>query len=165
VQDKLIKYPPAITKALTNDVNRYINASEQATMFVRKVIADGSIKEPLWIGFVENPKAISELAKQDVTGYTVLIPAEAPRHIDNSHAFDGGQQRPAEPEDFEQLQSLVNSPDDIRRGNDGRPPQNLTRLIIEKMIEGELFRAVFEVRPGKANRSLALVSLVIKTKK
>lgn len=165
VQDKLINYPPAITKALTHDVNRYINATEQVAEFVRKVKNNVDIKEPLWIGFIENPEAISDLAKQDVTNYIVLIPADAPRHIENSHAFDGGDQRPALPEDFNNLQDIVNSPDNLRRGSNGRPPQNLTRIVIEKMIDGELFRTVFELRPGKANRSLALVSLVIKNKK
>ena len=34
---------------------------------------------------------------------------------------------------------------------------------MKREIGGEMFRAVFEVRAGKRNRALTLVSLVIKT--
>ncbi len=41
----------------------------------------------------------------------------------------------------------------------------MDRLVVRKTIGAELFQAVFEVRPGKKNRALALVTLVVKTAK
>ena len=51
VQDKLITYPPAITRALTVDVNRYIEARFPAAEFAAQVLVDRSIVAPLWLGF------------------------------------------------------------------------------------------------------------------
>jgi hypothetical protein len=163
VQDKLIKYPPAITKALTRDVNRYLNASEPAPDFVHRVLADKSVKESLWLGFVENPEAINDLVDQDVTGYTVTLPADVPRHVERNHGNDGGDQRPPVPDDYSSLIDVLNSPDRIVRGHDGDSLEKLQRVIATKEIEGETHRAVFEVRPGKNTRTLSLVTLVVKS--
>jgi hypothetical protein len=161
VQDKLIDYPPAISTALSRDVNRYINAEQAAPDFVREVLADRQRREPLWLGFVERPDWIAEATGVDTKGYTVLLPADVPRHVQTSHGFDGAGQRPAAPEDFAHLEQVVNDPDTLRAGDKSR--QGNATLVATKAIGGETFRAVWEVLAGKKNRSLALTSLVIKT--
>jgi len=162
VQDKLIDYPPAIGKALTRDVNRFINAEDQAPKFVRDVLADRQRTDPLWLGFVEDPQRLSQAAGMDVTGYTVLLPAEAPRHVQGAHAFDGQGQRPAQPDDFACLIGLLNSAETaLRPGDPSR--YNTPTVVATGEVAGEVFRSVWDVLPGKRNRSLQLVSLVIKT--
>ena len=162
VQDKLIEYPPAISSALSRDVNRYINAEQAAPDFVREVLADRQRRDPLWLGFVERPDWIKEATGVDTKGYTVLLSADAPRHVDASHRFDGGDQRAAKPEDFALLERVLNDPDQVRAGEASR--KNNPTIVATKTIAGEIFRAVWEVLAGKRNRSLQLTSLVIKTK-
>lgn len=157
VQDKLITYPPAITKALTRDVNRYINAEQDTADFVREVLQDKSRIDPLWLGFVEKFEEIQAATKLDLKGRIVLLPADAPRHIEASHEFDGGDQRAARPEDFSLVAGILSDYDKISLGT------TADRFVVWKRIGDEVFRAVFEDRPGKKNRSVALISLVIKT--
>ncbi|WCM88561.1 phage minor head protein [Acidovorax sp. NCPPB 3576] len=161
VQDKLIDYPPAIGKALSADVNRYINAEDLVPDFVRDVLADRQRRDPLWLGFVERADWVGSAAGADVRGYTILLPAEAPRHVDASHGFDGSGQRPAMPQDYGQLESVLNDPDALRAGEKSR--NGNPTVVATKAINGETFRAVWEVLAGKRNRSLQLSSLVIKT--
>ena len=85
VQDKLIDYPPAISTALSRDVTRYINAEELVPDFVRGVLVDKQRTDPLWLGFVERPDWIEEATGAKTSGYTILLPADAPRHIETSH--------------------------------------------------------------------------------
>jgi len=160
VQDKLINYPPAITKALTRDVNRYLNAHEAVPEFVRRVLADKSVTEPLWLGFVENDAALTQVLQRDVRGYLMTIKADVPRHVEDSHGHDGGTQRPAQPEDYRQLVSILNEADSLRPGALSRHKQ--PTVVAIKAIAGEIFRAVFELQPGKNNRALSLLSFVIK---
>ena len=162
VQDKLITYPDAITKALTVDVNRYINASQDPAQFVREVLADSARTDPLWLGFVENYKEIDAATGLDLKGRMVLLPPDAPRHVELSHGADGGSQRASRPGDYSLISSLLATYDDIQNGADS--PRGLRRFLVTKKIGRESFRAVFEDRPGKRNRSVALVSLVIKTR-
>lgn len=161
VQEKLIEYPPAISSALSRDVNRYINAEQRVPDFVRDVLADRQRRDPLWLGFVERPDWIAEATGIDTKGFTVLLPSDAPRHVQASHGFDGGGQRPAVPDDFALLESVLNDPDQLRPGEASR--QGNATVVAAKDIGGEVFRAVWEVLPGKRNRSLSLTSLVIKT--
>ena len=91
-----------------------------------------------------------------------ILSADAPRHVEASHGFDGGNQRAPSPEDFAQLESVLNDPDQLRAGEKSR--QNNATVVATKTIKGETFRAVWEVLAGKRNRSLQLTSLVIKTK-
>lgn len=161
VQDKLITYPDAITKALSADVNRYINASQDAVQFAREVLKDTARIDPLWLGFVENFKSIEAATGLDLKGRMVLLPAEAVRHVEYSHATDGGTQRPPLPEDFKLVGSTLAGYDDIKNGKNS--PEGRRRFVVFKNIGVEVFRAVFEDRPGKRNRSVALVSLLIKT--
>ena len=163
VQDKLVAYPPAISTALSRDVSRYINAEQAAPGFVREVLADRQRREPLWLGFVQRPDWIAQAIDVDTQGYMLLLSADAPRHVQASHGFDGEGQRPATPEDFNKLEEVVNDADHIRPG--GRSRQGNATLVATKVIEGETFRAVWEVLAGKKSRALSLSSLVIKTAK
>lgn len=163
VQDKLISYPEAISSALSRDVGRYINATERASQFAARMQTERANVEPLWIGFVESPKEVSDLVGHDVTGYTLLIPSDAPRHVEISHSHDGGTQRPPVPADFEQVASVLNEFDKVKAGDPSR--HDNPTVVATKQIDGETYRAVFEVLTGKKNRALALLSLVIKTHK
>ncbi len=162
VQDKMIVYPDAIAKALAADINRYVSATETASAFTTRVLADRSVKEPLFLGFVENSEAINAVVSADVKGYMVLLPADAPRHIADHHGTDGGSQRPATPADYALISTLVNEADLV---SIGKTERGMERLEVRKLIDGELFKAIFEVRPGKRNKALSLVTLVIKTAK
>ena len=161
VQDKLIDYPPAISKALSADVNRTINAEQLVPDFVRDVLEDRQRRDPLFLGFTERPDWIKEVAGVDTQGYTVLLPADAPRHVQGSHGFDGKGQRAALPGDFARVEEVLNDPDALRAGDKSR--QGNPTGVATKPIGGETFRAVWEVLSGKRNRSLQLTSLVIKT--
>lgn len=160
VQDKLIAYPPAITGALSRDVTRYINAESRAADFAASVLADRSQTAPLWLGFVDNYVEVSAAAGKDVKGYMILLPAEAPRHVERSHGNDGGDQRPARPDDFSRVAEVLTQAEKIEAGHAARHGQ--TTVLAVKRFENESYRAVFEVLEGKRNRALALVSLVIK---
>lgn len=159
-QDKLISYPPAITRALSKDVNRYINASQTAAIFAQEVLADKSRNEPLWLGFVENFEAVSIVANRDVKGYMVLLPPDAVLHTEGSHGFDGGTQRAPSLQDYEKISLVLNEADSVRAGH--LSETGLPRVVAVKEVDGEVFRCVFEVRYGKVNRALVLKSLVIK---
>ena len=160
VQDKLIEYPPAITTALSRDVNRYINAEDPASQYATRALADRSKIEPLWLGFVENYEAVSAVAGRDVRGYLVLLPSDAPRHVESVHGFDGGNQRPPRPADYDVVWSVLAEADSLRAGDVSN--KGLATVVAVKQVGKETFRSVFEVRPGSRNRALALLSLVIK---
>lgn len=166
VQDKLITYPPAIEKALSAELNRHLNATERVESFVRRVRQSLSKDEDLWLGFISDAQA-SELEKligKEAKGYLVLLPAHNVRHTDHEHQFDGGDQRPARPEDYRQILGVLNEADSLALGatvgkNEGK------RIVVRKKIGQEVFRAVFEVNAGRRNRSIKLISLAIKTQK
>lgn len=162
VQDKLITYPPAITKALTRDINRYINAEDLVPDFVKRSIDKPTLTETMWLGFVEDPAVLSKVLKEDVTGYMVTLRSDMPRHVERHHGQDGGTQRPPQPADYAFLIDVINAPDEIIEGRD---TGKFARVVLLKKINGEVFRATFEVQPGKRNKALTLVSLVIKTGK
>ena len=161
VQDKLITYTPAISKALSADVNRYVNTTQTPADFVDAVLQDRKRTDPLWLGFIENPASINGAIQRDVTGYTVLVPADAPRHVQTHHGMDGGSQRPPTGHDYAMLSGVLNDPDALRAGE---TVDGFERLVTDKKVGAETFHAVWEVRPGKKNRALALVTFLIKTK-
>lgn len=129
--------------------------------FVRDVLEDRQRREPLFLGFAERPDWIKEATGVDTQGYAVLLPADAPRHVQGSHGFDGKGQRAALPDDFAKVEEALNDPDALRAGDSSR--QGNPTVVATKTIDGETFRAVWEVLSGKRNRSLQLTSLVIKT--
>ena len=164
VQDKLIDYPPAIERMLSVDVNRHLSATERITDFVQRV-RDGSLRnEDLWMGFVEPEAAarIKAATGQDVDSYMVLLPEDNVRHTYREHRWDGKGQRPVVPADYEHVASFINEANETLPGTDvGRHGE--TRVLVRREIDGEVFRAVFEILHGKRNRALKLISLAIKT--
>ena len=162
VEKKLIDYPPAIAKALSRDLNRYLSAEHPPALFAEAVLADRQLTHDQWLGFPDNFDRIQRDTGQDVKGYIGILPAQAPRHVMNSHQYDGKGQRPVTPEDYNSAWTVLNEADDIRAGsNDGH--NHLETIVAVKMMGGEKWRAVYEIRPGRKTRLLALVSLVIKT--
>lgn len=103
---------------------------------------------------------MSELLGRDVTGYLLLLPSEAPRHVQRDHEHDGGTQRPALPADYDRLSSVINQPDKMRIGDLSR--NGNATVVATKSFGAETLRAVFEVLPGRRNRALSLISLVVK---
>ena len=164
VQDKLIEYPPAIERMLSVDVNRHLNTTERITDFVQRV-RDGSLRnEDLWMGFVEPEAAarIKAATGQDVDSYMVLLPEDNVRHTYREHRWDGKGQRPVVPADYEHVASFINEANETLPGTDvGRHGE--ARVLVRREIDGEVFRAVFEILHGKRNRALKLISLAIKT--
>ena len=164
VQDKLIDYPPAIERMLSVDVNRHLNTTERITDFVQRV-RDGSLRnEDLWMGFVEPEAAarIKAATGQDVDSYMVLLPEDNVRHTYREHRWDGKGQRPVVPADYEHVASFINEANETLPGTDvGRHGE--ARVLVRREIDGEVFRAVFEILHGKRNRALKLISLAIKT--
>ena len=164
VQDKLIEYPPAIEKALSVSVNRYLNATERVTDFVDRVRISLPKDEDLWMGFVDKGAAaqIQTLTGQQVDDYLVLLSGDNVRHTAHEHKWDGKGQRPVESSDYLHLLSLVNDADSMELGTSlGKNQQK--RVLVRKKIGPDTFRAVFEVLTGKKNRALSLVSLAIKS--
>ncbi|MGP1628326.1 MAG: phage head morphogenesis protein [Giesbergeria sp.] len=164
VQDKLIDYPPAISRALSADVNGKITADDLVPDFVRAVLGDPTRTDNLWLGFVEQPEVIAALADVNVQGYTVLMPAQSVRHTVRSHQFDGAGQRAPTPEDFAKVEDVLNAADAIRlsneRGKNGEP-----RVVASKAFGDEVFSVVFELRTGKRNRAASMYSMWIKARK
>lgn len=163
VQDKLIRYKTAITRALSKDVNRYINATADIAGFAAKALAERGNTETLWLGFVENSEQIKQAVDEDVTGYLVLLPAQSVRHVDKSRSFDGDGQRAIKPEDFQGVVDVLSSYDSISSGDKSITGNNT--IVVWGTYNGERVRLVFEVLHGKKNRSLSLSSLVVKTNK
>ena len=76
--------------------------------------------------------------------------------------WDGKGQRPIVPADYQHVASFINEPDETLPGSElGRHGE--ARVLVRKEINGEVFRAVFEILHGKRNRALKLISLAIKT--
>lgn len=159
VQDKLINYPPAISRALTKDLTRYIETAFPPAEFAAMAAADKALTDTLWVGFVERAAEIKAVTDIDLTGYPILFPANAARHIEIAHGKDGESQRPPTPDDYALIASAVNDYDSVRTG---KIVNGMRRILFIKNVEQEIMRWVFEVRPGKKNRSLTLVSLLIK---
>ena len=91
-----------------------------------------------------------------------MLPGSSVRHTFHEHQWDGKGQRPPEPEDYVHILSLINAADTLQTGTDqGR--QGQSRILVRKRLGPDVFRAVFEILPGKRNRALKLISLAIKT--
>lgn len=161
VQDKLITYEPAVSKAFKAELKRTINAEDTVPAFVRAVLADRERKDDLWLGFVQNAEAIQKVTGDDVSDFLVLLPAQATRHVDKTHGKDGGDQRPPRPADYAHLVDVLGEPDAMRLSMD-TGVNGERRFVAEKLIGKDRLQAVFEVRTGKRNRALSLVSLWIK---
>jgi hypothetical protein len=162
VQRKLVDYRPAIAKLLSRDCNRYINALDKPSEFAVKALTNTGLTDPLWLGFVESFERIKAETGLNTQGYLTLLPADAVRHVEKSHGHDGGDQRPAVPEDYDRLWEILAEFDAVKPSEEPSRHGN-AMLVTVKAIGEERYRCVWEVLPGKRSRALALVSMVIKT--
>ena len=164
VQNKLVKYPPAIQRALTKDANNYLNATQRVEEFAQTALAWPQFEEVLWLGFVRRAaEEVSTITQVDVRGYTVLLPAAHVRHVEIHHGHDGGEQRQPTPQDYAKVFELLETGKLTMSTQTGTSKE--PRFKAEKEFGGETFKAVFEVRSGKRTRSISLVTLVVKTAK
>ena len=162
VQDKLITYPPAISKALTRDINRWIEADADAVAFARRALEDRGLKQDLWLGFA-SAAGISNVAKVDVSSYFVLIPADTVRHVHDEHSADARGQRAVTADDYRGAASWLHE-GVVARST--RPGSNgATRLECTWKDGDEEVRSIWEVRGGKRNRALLLVTFYVKSLK
>ena len=159
VQEKLIKRPDAIGKALTRDVNRYINATADIAGFASKAMADRRNQETLWLGFVENAADIQAVIGEDLAGHMVLLSSDAVRHIEKSRAFDGKDQRPVTDADFAGLMDALINHDSIA---ESRPTASGNKtFVLTATAENERRRLIFEIL-GKKQRAISLLSMVFR---
>jgi hypothetical protein len=158
VQDKLITYPPAIAKALSRELDKWIAVGTNPAEFVRLALADRGHKQDLWLGFA--PAAISKQAKIDVSSYFFFFSSDNARHIYDEHHADKGKQRPPTPEDY------TNASRWLHEGrvttSEGKGYHGETRLKCVWKNGNEEVHSVWEVRQGKRNRALTLITCYIK---
>jgi len=64
------------------------------------------------------------------------------------------------PADYDYMMGDLSSPDNVRTGE---IVNGLQRILVTKAHGKEIFRWVFEIRPGKRNRIIVPVTLAIKT--
>lgn len=161
VQQKLIKHPPAISKALTRDVNRYISATTDVAGFAARAMANRKNQETLWLGFVENAQDIRAAVDEDLTGHMVLLSSDAVRHIEKSRAFDGNDQRPITDADFAGVMDALLNHDKITKS---RPTNSGNKtFVVNAADDSGRRRMVFEVL-GKNMRAVSLLSMVMRKK-
>lgn len=161
VQEKLIKYPPAIATALKKDINKWLETNDSASEYAKKVLSGKLVKEPLWLGFVENHEGIKRAINLDLSNYLVLLDTSAVLHVRNNHQFDGKGQRPAIPKDYD---FAIESLKSFDKAELGEVVRNNSRIRLFKEVNGETLIFIFELRSELKHKILSLVSLVIKTK-
>ena len=161
VQSKLVKYPPAIQRALTKDANSYLNATQRVEEFAQTALAWPQFDETLWLGFVQRAvDEITAITQVDVRGYTVLLPAKHVRHVEIQHGNDGGGQRPPTAADYAHELDILETGQlgaAKESGSNGEP-----RFKATKTIGGEKYSVVFEVHKGARRKYIIPVTLYIK---
>lgn len=162
VQDKLIGYPPAIASALSRDVTRYISTRTDLAEFAREALANRQKREDVWLGFAGD--LIGDAVTRDVRDYLILLRADGIRHADREHRFDGGSQRAPTPDDYADagkwlMDGRVEPADPFvdRYGN------RRDRIKVTYETGGERKVSIWEVRHGRRNRALVLVSMWVKS--
>lgn len=157
VQQKLIKLPEAIGKALSHEIHKYVVANADPAAFARLALAEKQAKPALWLGFVA--ERISKVISTDLSDYLVLLPADAVRHVDGEHGGDSRTQRAPAPEDYADAGRWLRD-GEVELSDPG--PDGKTRIKSNYRSGGEDIQSIWEVRPGKKNRALALVSMWVK---
>ena len=166
VQEKLIKYPPAISQALSADTNQYIDAHHPIADFVKQAL-EGKTNKAIssWRGFVPKPDRLRAAAGTDVTGYLVNFPAAT---IRNGAAGDlgplpglvEGELSLPVASDYEQAMAVLEEPDSVTAVvvPDGALPQ----LLATRVIGGRHYTALYEADTSPKGRTLALLALALK---
>ncbi len=161
VQNKLIGYPPAIANALSRDVTRYISTRTDLAMFARKALDNRQKSEDVWLGFVGD--RLDGVIARDVRDFLILLRADGVRHVDKEHGFDGGSQRAPTPDDYADAGKWLPNgriepadPFVDRYGNEKE------RVKVTYDTGGGRKVSIWEVRPGRRNRALVLISMWVK---
>lgn len=159
VQQKLIGYPDAISKALSADIRQEIVSNKDPAAFAKRVIGKATDEKSLWMGFVENPDDIKKKVNIDVQDYLVILPAETPGRVDRSPSNKKSTgQRPVKPADYNLIPEILREYDSIIKG------KRNNEVVVWKQIGKEWFRAGFQIVSG-SNRRLDLKSFEVKTEK
>lgn len=128
--------------------------------FVHQALSERKTAQDLWLGFVGDNPRLTELAGRDVSEYLVLMPSDAPRHAKRNHGHDGGDQRALEPQDYSSAARWIDE-GLLSKGDDG--PKGLPRIkSVYTAAGGERIVSIWELRPGKRNRALSLISAWVK---
>ncbi len=164
VQDKLISYPPAIARALAKDINRRV-VIQNVVDFVNSVVsgqkqATNQVSH-LFLGFVEDSRAIQEQLDVDTQGFLIYMGENDVAHIFKRHGKDGGAQRPPTAQDFVHLYDVLNSPDQLRQ-SDTKNSDGNTTFKVKKKIGDDEFNVGLEIKSGKKNRALVVKTMYIR---
>ncbi|MFZ3004058.1 MAG: phage minor head protein [Undibacterium umbellatum] len=187
VQDKMITYPRAISRALSKSVNNRVLANESIPNAVEELKNNLEANETLFLGFAEDPDRLREVIKEsdyyltknqttepNLNHLMLVVNSDTIRHVENSHGQDGNNvddktkrvQIPPAPEDYAKLPLIVNEADAIvRSAQEIRKERSTVTPVVkfQKEIDGVMYTAVMEVLHGKKNRSLSLITMFIRT--
>lgn len=144
---------PAIARALTRDVSRYISARSDLAEFARDALADSQKSEDVWLGFVGDQ--LAGVIDRDTRDYLILLRADGVRHVQKEHGDDAGKQRPPVPEDYTDAGKWLLDGRIDRAETVGR----MERVKVVYETGGERKISIWEVRPGRQNRALVMVTL------
>lgn len=178
VQNKLVKYPPALAAALSADIRKGLNATLSVEDFVKVALGDPQFVEEKWLGFVDESlsrslneqlsRTLNKAGKKvwrhlDMDGYLVLLPATQARHVELEHGADTDGHRPPQPSDYTRLFELLETGE--LKASDETGPNGERRFIASKAYGKDTLQAVFEVRHGRRNRALSLYTLYVHARK
>lgn len=159
VQDKLVRLPEAIGKALSHELHKHVVANADPAGFARLALTQRQAKADLWLGFVGDNPGVRTVSGKDLPDYLVLVPADAVRHTQIEHGRDNRAQREPLPEDYaDAARWLVDG--EITPNVPG--PLGHVRMKAIYRANGEEVHSVWEIRPGKRNRAVSLITMWVR---
>lgn len=100
----------------------------------------------------EHVAQVARLKQLDIAGYDFAIDRYGPLHVRSHHGAADVEaprgQRAIEPADYARLPELLNGADRVKDAGVSKATQ-LALVSTEKVIDGELYKAVWEVRPKR----------------
>lgn len=137
-------------------------AKSAINQYAREAFAGKASVKRLEIGGTEKWYAIKQATSLDVGGYKTVLDASALKHIDKKHGVGkekNKKQREVTESDIAQIPSILSNYDNVTLVKTDR---GLDALKFVKMIDGEVFTYVAEVRGGR--KQLAATTMHIKKK-
>jgi hypothetical protein len=158
--------PVPARDALAQAYRRLPSVADDTRRYARRVLGQGKkalIEEQRTVGLLtsDEAEAVRELVGTDVAGYDLSVSRSVIGHIEGVHGVEAEReqsQRGVVVEDYARLPEVVAHPDRIEKGTTDDV------VVYSRMIEGELYVAVFVVR-GKKRRTLELKTMYIKRRK
>lgn len=159
VQNKLAGFPDVIAADLSRDINKQLSLSTALGDYIDRALIT-PIKELFFIGFISNFKAINTGLNTALKGYSAFITSSAARRANSSNNLPRNQ-RPVVPSDYNKVIEILESPEQVTK----LKPRKLsaTKFKLIKIIDGERYEVIFEAFGKAQDRSIRLISLVIKT--